>query len=153
MNKNTTILHNDFLGRGDFVVATIQSTNVIEKAAISFFRLWCDGTVSRKEIERNLTISLGYLRGYKSSKAIHDFCALLFHEGSKPFSIQMIDDDFISADENCLSKFILYTFLGNDNEAENIVSMFFPRPLCSKLLLSAKDVCSVFRDLRLDISQ
>ena len=152
MNKNIAVLNNEFPRRGDFVVESIQSTNVIEKSAISFFRLWCDGAVSRKEIKRNLTISLGYLNGYKSSKAIHDFCSLVFCEVSAPFLIQPINDEFISADENCLAKLIFYTFLGNDKEANSIVNMLFPKSLGSKPLLLAKGVSSVFRDLKLDIS-
>jgi len=39
MNKNIKVSNNEYLIRGDFVAANIQSTNVIEKSAISYFRL------------------------------------------------------------------------------------------------------------------
>ena len=84
MNKNIKVSNNEYLIRGDFVAANIQSTNVIEKSAISYFRLWYSGPVLRKEIERNLTISLGYLKRYKSSIIIHDYCFLVFREGFDP---------------------------------------------------------------------
>ena len=106
----------------------------------------------RKEIERNLTISLGYLKGYKSSKIIHYFCFLVFCEGFDPFSIQLISSEFISADENCLSKLILYTSLGNEKEVIHTANMICSKPLSSNLILLAKDVSSVLMGLRLDIS-
>jgi hypothetical protein len=37
MNKNIKVPNNGYLTRGDFVVASTQSTNVIEKSAISYF--------------------------------------------------------------------------------------------------------------------
>ena len=153
MNKNIKVLNNEYLTRGDFVVASIQSISVIEKFAISYFRLWYSGPVLRKEIERNLTISLGYLKGYKSSKIIHDFCFLVFCERSGPFSIQPINSEFISADENCLSKLILYTSLGNEKEAIHTANMICSKSLSSNLILLAKDVNSVLMDLRLGIYQ
>ena len=153
MNKNIKVLNNEHLTRGDFAVASIQSTNVTEKSAISYLRLWYSGPVSRKEIERNLTISLGYLKGYKASKIIHDFCFLVFCEGSVPFSIQPINSEFISADENCLSKLILYTSLGNEKEAIHSATMICSKSLSSKLILLAKDVSSVLIDLRLGTAQ
>jgi hypothetical protein len=73
MNKNIKVLNNEYLTRGGFVVASIQSISVIEKSAIYYFGLWYSGPELRKEIEGNLTISLGYLKGYKSSKIIYDF--------------------------------------------------------------------------------
>jgi hypothetical protein len=48
MNKNIKVLNNEYLTRGGFVVASIQSITVIEKAAISYFRLWYSEPVLRK---------------------------------------------------------------------------------------------------------
>ena len=140
MNKNIKITATECLRRGNFVVASIKDTKRIESAAIFYFRLWHDGDVSRKKIERNLTISHGYMKGYKSSKAINDFCTLVFHEGSESFSIQSIEDEFISADENCLSKLVFYTISGTNKDAINVAKMLVPAASVSELIVLAKDL-------------
>lgn len=76
----------------------------------------------------------------------------MFCEGFDPFSIQLISSEFISADENCLSKLILYTSLGNEKEVIHTANMICSKPLSSNLILLAKDVSSVLMGLRLDIS-
>jgi hypothetical protein len=78
---------------------------------------------------------------------------LVFCERIDPFSIQPINSEFISADENCLSKLILYPFLGNEKEAKHIANMICSKSLSSNLILLAKDVISVLMDLRLGIYQ
>ena len=140
MNKNIKITATECLRRGNFVVASIKDTKRIESAAIFYFRLWYKGDVSKKEIERNLTITHGYMKGYKSSKAIHDFCTLVFREDSESFSILSIEDKFISADENCLSKLVFYTILGNDKDAINVANMLVPAESVFKLFFLAKDL-------------
>lgn len=140
MNKNIKITASECLLRGNSVVASIRDIKRIESAAIFYFRLWHDGDVSRKKIERNLTISHGYMKGYKSSKAIHDFCTLVFCEEFESFSILSIEEEFISADENCLSKLVFYTILGNDKDAINLANMLVPAESVFKLFFLAKDL-------------
>lgn len=140
MNKDIKILDSDLPRRGNFIVASIKDTSRIESAAISYFRLWYNGDASRKRIERNLTISHGYMKGYKLSKAIHDFCTLAFYEGVESFSIQPVKDEFITADENCLSKLVFYNVLGKDEDSRNIAKMLVPVTAVSKLVFLAKDL-------------
>ena len=73
---------------------------------------------------------------------------LVFCERTDPFSIQLINSEFISADENCLFKLILYTSLGNEKEAIHTANMICSKSLSSNLILLARDVNLVLIDLR-----
>ena len=147
MNKDIKIFDSDRPKRGNFIVASIMDTSRIESAAISYFRLWYNGDASRKQIELNLTISHGYMKGYKLSKAIHDFCTLVFCESAESFSIQPLKDEFITADENCLSKLVSYNVLGKDEDSINIAKILVPATSVSKLLFLVKDLSFLHREL------
>ena len=59
----------------------------------------------------------------------------MFREHSDPLSIQPINSKFISADENRLSKLVLYTALGNEKEAMYTANIICSRSLSSNLIL------------------
>ena len=78
----------------------------VESTAVRYFRLWYDGTESQKIVEKNFTISLGYMDGYKASRSFGNMCDLLSKKGRRNLVRRPVSSEWVGMGEHCFCQLI-----------------------------------------------
>ena len=99
----------------------------VEATAVRYFRLWYDGTNSKRIVEKNFIISLGYMSGYKAARSFGALCDVLKTEGRRDLVRYPIASNRVGLGERCFSKLIQGS-MHSDRDSSMLICFFLVSP-------------------------
>ncbi|ABV93788.1 conserved hypothetical protein [Dinoroseobacter shibae DFL 12 = DSM 16493] len=103
--------------RGAATVGYVQDLPPLERDAVLYLRLWCDGPDAQARVWTAFAASLGPEAGRPALKALENLCMLCLRHGRRPMARHGVACKCLGADEACFANFVGYASEGSTEDA------------------------------------
>tara|TARA_Y100001968_G_C19095056_1_gene589696 strand:+ start:108 stop:560 length:453 start_codon:yes stop_codon:yes gene_type:complete len=117
-----------------------KNLNRFEATTLSYLRLWYNGIDGRKKLERDLTVNLGYVGGYKATRAFGELCDVIIRKTRRRLVFQPIDSAKYTEDESWFIKLIANSINGLSNDELFMKSLFLPQDVGPSVVVLANEI-------------
>ena len=108
--------------------------------ALSYFRLWYNGNEGRKKAERDFTINLGYVEGYKATRSLGRLFELLLTQSKRKLISLPIGDARYNENERWFAELLASSVEESDKENFFFISRLLPNHVVPSVVSLAKDL-------------
>ncbi|MFY9237819.1 MAG: hypothetical protein WAO78_02870 [Roseovarius sp.] len=119
--------------RGAAPVGWVADLDAVEAAAVLTFRLWCDGGLSRGQIEDDFCAIFGSAQGQDALSILGDMLELCRRHGRRPLMRHGLTCTCLGADEAYFATFITSAACGPREDAL-MMAMLIVRPDMAPML-------------------
>jgi len=127
--------------------ASTKFLDLEEYTIISFLRRWCDGDISRSNLNKELIINLGYAEGNSAFQSFKDLCEIIFHHGRRSLIRHQLDCNCVGADESCFAQLILRSANNYKEDAILIALLLVPPHLTSQTVSLSEKIGTAIKQL------
>ena len=122
------------------VIDFCKNLNRFEATTLSYLRLWYNGIDGRKKAERDLTINLGYVEGYKATRALGELRDVIIRKTRRRLVFQPIDDIEYTEEERWFIKLIANSINGLSTDELFMKSLFLPQDVAPSVVVLANKI-------------
>ena len=142
-------MNNKKIHRGGSPVGYLNELGDIESSAVLYFRLWCDGPESQKDVYNDFSTVLGDLLGRKSVKSLERISQLFADHGRRPLMRHDVECNCLGADEACFANLVGAAAEGEREDAMLFATLLVNPDFCPWVValaqnfgLALKKMCS-----------